>query len=373
MAYDYYPFGLTWHNPAAADTPEGRHDHAYQDKEFQWNEFGAGAGMALYDFHARMYDAATATWSVPDPAEQFANPYLAMGNNPVTMIDPDGKWVHIVIGAAIGAVVKVGIAAAQGNLNGQNWWKYAAVGAIAGGLAAATGGGTASVMGGGSFSAGFVGSASAATSTGFIAGATIGMAAGFTGGFVNGVGSGWITGQSFSNSMKMGLEQGVIGGVIGFGTGGIGGSIKAARDFRNPLTGKVIQYKLGIDGELTASTDGIGTISIGEDGYTLSNSSGHDVWYKPENSSIAEKLQSGYGIKSDIDGVTHYLHLGKVYKVTDIIGTIRATTQGIATGNPVIWPIPGEVNALIGGGWLSTPPDPGWYDIFNHSGGWIKY
>ncbi|MFN8865257.1 MAG: hypothetical protein ACK5W1_13155, partial [Flavobacteriales bacterium] len=79
VAYDYYPFGLTWHNPAEFETPEGIHDHAYQDKEYQWNEFGSGAGLALYDFHARMYDPATATWSVPDPAEQFSNPYLAMG------------------------------------------------------------------------------------------------------------------------------------------------------------------------------------------------------------------------------------------------------------------------------------------------------
>jgi RHS repeat-associated protein len=107
VAYDYYPFGLTWHNPAAADTPEGRHDHAYQDKEFQWNEFGAGAGMALYDFHARMYDPATATWSVPDPAEQFSNPYLAMGNNPVIGVDPDGRFVFtaMIAGFVIGAYV----------------------------------------------------------------------------------------------------------------------------------------------------------------------------------------------------------------------------------------------------------------------------
>jgi len=90
VAYDYYPFGLTWHNPALPETPEGMHDHAYQDKEFQWNEFGSGAGLALYDFHARMYDPATATWSVPDPAAQFSNPYLAMANNPVSMIDPTG-------------------------------------------------------------------------------------------------------------------------------------------------------------------------------------------------------------------------------------------------------------------------------------------
>ncbi len=120
VAYDYYPFGLTWHNPAAADTPEGRHDHAYQDKEFQWNEFGAGAGMALYDFHARMYDPATATWSVPDPAEQFSNPYLAMGNNPVVGVDPDGRFVlsAVIVGTLVGAYVGGAMAAGADNKSG---------------------------------------------------------------------------------------------------------------------------------------------------------------------------------------------------------------------------------------------------------------
>ncbi|MFN9801485.1 MAG: RHS repeat-associated core domain-containing protein, partial [Bacteroidota bacterium] len=119
VAYDYYPFGLTWHNPAAADTPEGRHDHAYQDKEFQWNEFGAGAGMALYDFHARMYDPATATWSVPDPAEQFSNPYLAMGNNPVVGVDPDGRLALSILaaGAVIGGATNLLVAYGNGELD----------------------------------------------------------------------------------------------------------------------------------------------------------------------------------------------------------------------------------------------------------------
>jgi RHS repeat-associated protein len=121
VAYDYYPFGLTWHNPAEFHTPEGIHDHAYQDKEYQWNEFGAGAGMALYDFHARMYDPATATWSVPDPAEQFANPYLAMGNNPVVGVDPDGRFVvaPIIIGAVIGSYI--GGAMANNSYNPDDW------------------------------------------------------------------------------------------------------------------------------------------------------------------------------------------------------------------------------------------------------------
>ena len=138
VAYDYYPFGLTWHNPAAADTPEGRHDHAYQDKEFQWNEFGAGAGMALYDFHARMYDPATATWSVPDPAEQFSNPYLAMGNNPMVGVDPDGRFVQFIIGGTLGAIAGAQYANSVG-ATGLKKLGYVIGGAVVGGLSAGIG------------------------------------------------------------------------------------------------------------------------------------------------------------------------------------------------------------------------------------------
>ncbi|MFN8863914.1 MAG: RHS repeat-associated core domain-containing protein [Flavobacteriales bacterium] len=163
VAYDYYPFGLTWQNPADFQTPEGIHDHAYQDKEYQWNEFGNNAGLALYDFHARMYDPATATWSVPDPAEQFSNPYLAMGNNPVIGVDPDGQWVHILVGAVVGAVVNTVVhwdeITAGGQFNWEEFGKAAGLGAAAGAVTALTAGGLTAVAGGagaGGFASGFV-------------------------------------------------------------------------------------------------------------------------------------------------------------------------------------------------------------------------
>jgi hypothetical protein len=145
VAYDYYPYGLTWENPALPGTEEGTHDCTYQDKEFQFGEFSDGHGLELYDFHvtkllvgaqrrhrdsnpaaqrcgARMYDGATGRWLVPDPAAQFAKPYLAMlvssyflrseklemtipkrsdsgGNNPVSMIDPDGRIANQIFDA----------------------------------------------------------------------------------------------------------------------------------------------------------------------------------------------------------------------------------------------------------------------------------
>jgi RHS repeat-associated protein len=81
---DYYPYGLTWSNPSTTNT------QAYQSKEMQLGEWGENGGLELYDFHARMYDPVLGRWHAPDPMNQYDSPYTAMGNNPVTTIDPDG-------------------------------------------------------------------------------------------------------------------------------------------------------------------------------------------------------------------------------------------------------------------------------------------
>ncbi|MBK8846767.1 MAG: hypothetical protein IPO27_09595 [Bacteroidetes bacterium] len=59
----------------------------------------------LYDFGARMYacpdsnvgNPVLARFTTPDPLMQFNNPYLAMGANPVSMIDPSGMWSSTMI------------------------------------------------------------------------------------------------------------------------------------------------------------------------------------------------------------------------------------------------------------------------------------
>jgi lysozyme len=48
----------------------------------------------LLDFGWRQYDPVIARWHVTDPAGQFYNPYLAIGANPVSLIDPDGRKTH---------------------------------------------------------------------------------------------------------------------------------------------------------------------------------------------------------------------------------------------------------------------------------------
>jgi RHS repeat-associated protein len=197
VVYDYYPYGLTWENPKLPTDPNAVHDHAYQDKEFQFAEFTNGHGLALYDFHARMYDPATARWLVPDPAAQFANPYLAMGNNPVVGVDPDGRFViaPIIIGAAIGAF----IGGMQADRTGGNWVKGAITGAFMGALGGVLG--QIPIM-----SQGF----------GFLRGALSGSVNGLVGGGITGGVNALLTNQNVFRGIISGAATGaVFGGVFG--------------------------------------------------------------------------------------------------------------------------------------------------------------
>jgi RHS repeat-associated protein len=55
---------------------------AEQDNETGWSHF-----------ELREYDPVIARWTAVDPKRQFFSPYVGMGNNPVSAIDPDGAWV----------------------------------------------------------------------------------------------------------------------------------------------------------------------------------------------------------------------------------------------------------------------------------------
>jgi len=99
----------------------------------------------MYDFGARQYDPSTGRWNAPDPAKQFLDnsPYAALANNPVVNTDPDGRFVPIIAAIAIGAAIG-GTANLFTHWNKIKGWKdgFAAfgIGAVAGGIAGATGG-----------------------------------------------------------------------------------------------------------------------------------------------------------------------------------------------------------------------------------------
>ncbi len=81
VAYsDYYPFGMLV--PGRHCSVDG-YRYAYQGQEKD-PETGKEA------FQLRLYDSRINRWLTTDPAGQYASPYLAMGNNWVSRIDPDG-------------------------------------------------------------------------------------------------------------------------------------------------------------------------------------------------------------------------------------------------------------------------------------------
>ncbi|MFC5284505.1 RHS repeat domain-containing protein [Pedobacter alpinus] len=80
---DYYPYGspLTLANNDYRYGYQGQ--YAEKDKETNWNSF-----------ELRNYDAAIGRWLSVDPYGQYASPYLGMGNNPVSGVDPDGGYTR---------------------------------------------------------------------------------------------------------------------------------------------------------------------------------------------------------------------------------------------------------------------------------------
>ncbi len=82
IAYtDYYPHGGVMPNRQYVSAVG--YKYGYQGQEYD-------AETGLNNFDLRQYDARIGRWFAPDPYGQYHSPYLAMGNNPVSSVDPDG-------------------------------------------------------------------------------------------------------------------------------------------------------------------------------------------------------------------------------------------------------------------------------------------
>ena len=102
---------------------------------------------------------------------------------------------------------------------------------------------------------------------------------------------------------------------------------------------------------------------------TLINYTNQSIWIKPEDNTLAPiEIGPFQTTTMRIDGVTHPGFPGKVYKVVDAMDVLFGITvhdNGVTVGgNSPLWPIPGELNQIGGGGWLTDPPNVGWYPIF---------
>lgn len=154
---------LTWESLSSNTTlPEPLIDRGFTFHEHLYP-------FTLINMNGRVYDPLVGRFLSPDPFvqdisnSQSHNRYSYCFNNPFKYTDPDGQWVHVVIGAVVGGIINLGVKAYQGKIN--SWGDgFAAfgIGAVAGAVGAATGGAAFAAAGGaaggaGGFSAGAVG------------------------------------------------------------------------------------------------------------------------------------------------------------------------------------------------------------------------
>jgi len=62
---------------------EGQYRYAYQGQEKD-----PETGMEAFEL--RLWDSRIGRWLTTDPYGQYYSPYMGMGNNPISQIDPDG-------------------------------------------------------------------------------------------------------------------------------------------------------------------------------------------------------------------------------------------------------------------------------------------
>jgi RHS repeat-associated protein len=86
-AFDYDPFGGLLRSSG---------DTTLLNYRYTGQEYDGETG--LYNYRARMYDPSLRRFYAPDPAGQFASPYLYAGNDPLRFLDPTGQSVFSSIG-----------------------------------------------------------------------------------------------------------------------------------------------------------------------------------------------------------------------------------------------------------------------------------
>ncbi len=200
--------------------------------KFNGNEVLEGEGLPstlnLMNFNARLYNPALGMFLAVDPQGQFASPYLAFGNNPVLLVDPDGELAWFVIPIIVGVVTGT-INAVSNYEPGDSFWQ------VAGGFGVGFVGGAAATLA----AVAITPAATAALGSGFLGGAAIGATGGAVSGFVLGGGNTWLGGGSFVQGLGNAFIGAGAGALIGAATGGTFSGVKSVIQGKNFWTGVV--------------------------------------------------------------------------------------------------------------------------------------
>ena len=231
--------------------------------------------------------------------------------------DPDGEWIHLVIGAIIGGFMNVIM-----NVDRiDNFWQglgYFGIGAAAGALGAGIGASVSTAIAGAGFGAGFIGT-STATVTGFLGSAAVAGSAATASCFITGAGNSWMQGNSFGKGLLDGVKSGLIGGTTAALTAGIFGGLDALSSGRNFWTGSFKQYDLPLN--YIASTDNGMLFDQYQfpDNATVANMDSYKVYYKPEDGvyGIKNSVDPGKYITNPVDGVATSKYTNQVFKIPD--------------------------------------------------------
>ncbi|MDJ0765367.1 MAG: toxin TcdB middle/N-terminal domain-containing protein [Myxococcota bacterium] len=205
-------------------------DEQYDNTEEPYGFTGKEEDQAvgLHYFGARYYSSYLGRWLSPDPPvvhEGGVLNYFQYGaNSPYIAIDPDGKWIHIVIGAAVGAVTGFvsGLASGKG-IKGA--LVGAAIGAAVGAVVAATAGAASGLAAGGWAGAAAV-TAGANLSAVAAAAGTSAIAAGLVGSVAAGAVAAGI-GYAQARIAGASVKQALLSAGISFGSSVIGAGLGA--------------------------------------------------------------------------------------------------------------------------------------------------
>jgi len=167
--------------------------------------------FGLINMNARLYDPALGRFLSPDPYVQMPdfsqnfNRYSYALNNPLVYVDPDGEFIHIIVGAIIGGAVNLTVKIIQGKVD--NVWDGVAafgIGAAGGAVVAATGGAVLTATG--------------LTASSVLGGAVSGVTGFATGGVLQNVGNHLYFGDPLMSGKEFALglaTSAFTGGVFG--------------------------------------------------------------------------------------------------------------------------------------------------------------